>query len=169
MICPITKLGDSLLEVPAKPVTEFGCDLAKIIENLFETMYSAHGIGLAAPQIGLSMRIAVIDVSLNENPSEKIVLVNPVVVSAGGNQSAQEGCLSIPGFYENVARPRTVTLHAQDAYGNWFERTWNDLLARAVLHETDHLDGRLFLSRLSGLKRMLIKRQVKKLISVGGW
>jgi len=99
----------------------------------------------------------------------KIVLINPVIIHSDGRQTSKEGCLSIPGFSENVTRPRTVTLRAQDVSGKWLEYTWTDLMARAILHETDHLDGKLFLSHLSGLKRGLIKRRVKKLIDAGQW
>jgi peptide deformylase len=169
MIHAIIKLGNPVLETPAMPVTEFGRNLAMLVEDMFDTMYAVEGIGLAAPQIGIGRRVAVVDASFNEDNSAKIVLVNPVIVRTEGGQTSPEGCLSIPGFHEKVTRPRTATLRAQDVHGNWFERTWNDLLVRAVLHETDHLDGKLFLSRISSLKRGLIKLRVKRLMDAGKW
>jgi peptide deformylase len=169
MIHSVTNLGDTVLDMPLETITEFSCNPAMLVKDMFETMYAAHGIGLAAPQIGLSSRVVVIDLSFNEDPGAKIVLVNPMIVCAEGYQTSQKGGLSIPGVHKIVTRPRTVSLRAPDADGNWFERTSYGLLARAVLHETDHLDGILSLSRISGLKRGLIKRQVNKLIDAGRW
>jgi len=169
MIRPITKLGNPVLEMPAEPVTAFDSDLAELVEDLFESMYASHGAGLAAPQVGISKRIAVIDVSVDEAPRATIALVNPEIIHTEGRETLKEGCLSIPGFYESVTRPSTVAVRAQDAHGSWFECTGDGLLARALLHETDHLDGRLFLSHISALKRGLVKRRVKKLIEAGRW
>ena len=132
-------------------------------------MYAAHGVGLAAPQIGISRRIAVIDITFKEDPNAKLVLINPEIIHTEGRHTQQEGCLSLPEFRENVTRSRAVTVRAQDAQGNWFEKSGEDLLARALLHETDHLNGKLYITHISALKRDLIKRKVKKLIKQGEW
>jgi peptide deformylase len=169
MIYPIVLYGDPVLEATAEPVTEFNEELKKLVDDMFESMYAAHGVGLAAPQIGVSKRLAVIDVTFKEDPSAKLVLVNPEIIRREGKQSGQEGCLSLPEFRENVARANIVTVRAQDVEGKWFEKTGDDLLARAFLHEIDHLNGRLFISHVSGLKRDLIKRKIKKLVRAGEW
>jgi peptide deformylase len=169
MIYPIVVYGDPVLEKPAEPVTEFNAALKKLVDDMFESMYAAHGVGLAAPQIGISKRIAVIDTTFKEDPNAKLVLVNPEVISREGKQNGQEGCLSLPDFRENVSRANIVTVRAQDVEGNWFEKTGDDLLARAFSHEIDHLNGRLFISHVSALKRDLIKRKIKKLVRAGEW
>ena len=169
MIYPIVVYGDPVLERPAEPVTEFNDELKKLVDDMFESMYAAHGVGLAAPQIGIAKRIAVIDITFKEDPNAKLVLVNPEIIGREGKQNGQEGCLSLPDFRENVARANVVTVRAQDVEGNWFEKTGDDLLARAFLHETDHLNGRLFISHVSALKRDLIKRKIKKLVRAGEW
>jgi peptide deformylase len=169
MIYPIVLYGDPVLERPAEPVTEFNEELKKLVDDMFESMYAAHGVGLAAPQIGIAKRIAVVDVTFKEDPSARLVLVNPEIIGRQGKQNGQEGCLSLPDFRENVARANVVTVRAQDVEGKWFEKTGDDLLARALLHETDHLNGRLFISHVSGLKRDLIKRKIKKLVRAGEW
>ena len=169
MIYPIVLYGDPVLERPAEPVTEFNDALKKLVEDMFESMYAAHGVGLAAPQIGIGKRLAVIDVTFKEDPNAKLVLVNPEIIHREGRQTSQEGCLSLPEFRENVIRANIVTVRAQDVNGNWFEKTGEELLARALLHETDHLNGRLFISHVSGLKRDLIKRKIKKLVRAGEW
>ena len=169
MIYPIVKYGDSVLETPAAPVEVFDGDLEKLVADMFESMYTAHGVGLAAPQIGISKRLAVIDVTFKDDPEAKLVLVNPEIIHKEGRQSQNEGCLSIPEFREPVTRARKVTVRAQDLQGNWFEKTGEDLLARALLHETDHLEGKLYISHLSALKRDLMKRRIRKLIKAGEW
>ena len=169
MIHPIVKLGDPVLDKPAKLVTEFDKELKHLLDDMFESMYAAQGVGLAAPQIGIAKRIAVIDVTFKEDPSAKLVLINPEIIHKEGSQSSNEGCLSIPDFREKVTRPMRVTVRAQDSHGKWFEKTGEGLLARAFLHETDHLNGRLFISHLSALKRDLIKRKVRKLVKAGEW
>jgi peptide deformylase len=170
MIYPIVKYGDPVLERAAETVTEFDTpELHKFLEDMFESMYAAKGVGLAAPQIGVSRRIAVIDTSVGENPAERLVLINPEVVRAEGGVVGEEGCLSIPGFREPVKRPQHVTLRAQKANGETFETSGDDLLARAFMHETDHLNGRLYISHLSALKRDLIRRKIKKLAKAGEW
>jgi peptide deformylase len=169
MIYPIVLYGDPVLEKPAEPVTEFNEELKKLIDDMFESMYAAHGVGLAAPQIGISKRIAVIDTTFKEDPKAKLVLVNPEIIGREGKQAGKEGCLSLPDFHENLTRANVVTVRAQDVDGKWFEKTGDDLLARALLHETDHLNGRLFISHVSALKRDLIKRKIKKLVRAGEW
>lgn len=170
MIYPIVKYGDPVLENPAQTVTDFDSpELHKFIEDMFESMYAAKGVGLAAPQIGFSRRIAVIDISVGENPADKIVLINPQVLKMEGTETSEEGCLSIPGFREDVRRAHRCTVKAQDVKGEWFEMTGEDLLARAFQHETDHLNGRLYIAHISVLKRDLIKRKIRKLAKSGEW
>jgi peptide deformylase len=170
MIYPIVKYGDPVLEREADNVTEFDTpDLHKLLEDMFESMYAAKGVGLAAPQIGIGRKIAVIDVSNGENESDKLVLINPKIMKVEGKQVGEEGCLSIPGFREQVRRAKRVTVRAQDAKGVEYEMTGEDLLARAFLHETEHLLGRLYISHISTLKRDLIKRKVKKMQKAGEW
>jgi len=169
MIYPIVKYGDPVLEKSAATITEFNDELRKLAEDMFESMYAAHGVGLAAPQIGIAKRIAVIDVTFKEDPNAKIVLVNPEIVHTEGKQSSNEGCLSLPEFRENVTRPMKVTARAQDLNGKTIEVTGEELLARALLHETDHLNGKLFISHISALKRDLIKRKIRKLMKQGEW
>ena len=169
MIYLIVKFGNPVLETPAAEVKSFDEELKKLVEDMFESMYAARGVGLAAPQIGISKRIAVVDVTFKEDPKAKMVLINPVIVSKEGRQRSSEGCLSIPEFREEVTRAKTVTVRAQDLKGKFFEHTGEDLLARAFLHETDHLNGKLYISHISGLKRDLIKRKIKKLVKAGEW
>ncbi|HEX4488195.1 MAG TPA: peptide deformylase [Terriglobales bacterium] len=169
MIYPIVKFGNPVLERPAEAVKDFDGELKKLVEDMFESMYAAHGVGLAAPQIGLSKRLAVIDVTFKEDPDAKLVLVNPEIIHTEGKQSQSEGCLSIPDFREPVSRPKKVTVRAQDVNGKWFEKTGEELLARAFLHETDHLNGKLYISHISALKRDLMKRKIRKLIKAGEW
>ncbi len=168
-IYPIVKFGDPVLETAAAPVTEFDDGLKKLIDDMFASMYEAHGVGLAAPQIGISKRIAVIDVTFKEDPKAKLVLCNPKIIHVEGKQSGSEGCLSLPEFRESVTRPKRVTVRAQNEKGEWFEHTGEELLARAFMHETDHLDGRLYISHISALKRDLMKRKIKKLMKQGEW
>src|SRR5947209_5084285 len=169
MIYTIVKCGNPVLEKPAEKVTVFDAELQKLLDDMFESMYAAHGVGLAAPQIGISRRIAVIDVTFKENPDAKLVLINPEIIHTEGKHTQSEGCLSIPEFRENVTRQNKVTVRAQDVHGKVFEKTGDDLLARALLHETDHLNGKLYISHLSALKRDLIKRRIRKLIKAGEW
>ena len=169
MIYPIVKYGDPVLEKPAEPVTVFDDQLRKLVDDMFESMYEAHGVGLAAPQIGISKRLAVIDVTFKEDPDAKLVLANPEIVHVEGRHRQNEGCLSIPEFREPVTRASKVTVRAQDIHGHWFEKTGEDLLARAFLHETDHLNGKLYISHISALKRDLIKRRIRKLVKAGEW
>jgi peptide deformylase len=170
MIHPIVKYGQSVLETAAEPITEFETpELDQLIEDMFESMYAAKGVGLAAPQIGIGKRIAVIDTSVGEDPGQKIVLINPEIAGREGTQVSEEGCLSVPGFREHVTRAKRVTIRAQDAKGIPFEQTGEDLLARAFLHETDHLNGTLYISHISPLKRDLIRRKIRKMQKSGEW
>jgi peptide deformylase len=169
MIYPIVKFGNPVLEKTSESVTVFDDELKKLIEDMFESMYAAHGVGLAAPQIGIGKRIAVIDVTFKEDPKAKLVLVNPEIIRTEGKHTQSEGCLSIPDFRENVTRPNKVTVRAQDTNGKFFEHTGEELLARAFLHETDHLNGKLYISHVSALKRDLMKRKIRKLIKAGEW
>ena len=168
-VYPIVLYGDPVLERVAQTVTVFDEALRHLLEEMFDSMYAAHGVGLAAPQIGVGKRIAVIDVSFKDDPKDKIVLVNPEIIKKEGKQSGQEGCLSLPDFREAVTRANVVTVKAQDAHGNHFEMTGEGLLARAFLHEIDHLNGKLFISHVSALKRDLMKRKIKKLVRAGEW
>jgi peptide deformylase len=170
MIYPIVKYGDPVLEQQAETITEFDTpELNKLIEDMWESMYAAHGVGLAAPQIGIAKRIAVIDVTFKEDPEAKLVLINPEIIHLEGKQSQSEGCLSIPEFRENVTRAKKATIKAQDAKGNWYEKTGEELLARAFQHEIDHLNGKLYIHRISGLKRDLMRRKIRKLERAGEW
>ena len=170
MIYAIVKYGQPVLEENAETVKEFDTpELHKLIEDMFESMYAARGVGLAAPQIGIGKRVAVVDVSTGEDPTQKIVLINPEIVSREGSQTGEEGCLSIPTFREPVTRAQKVTVRARDAKGVEFEMTGEDLLARAFQHETDHLNGRLYISHISPLKRDLIRRRIRKLQKAGEW
>jgi peptide deformylase len=170
MIYPIVKYGQPVLEKRGEDITEFDTpELHQLIEDMFESMYAAKGVGLAAPQIGVGKRLAVIDITTGEDPAQKIVLINPEIVKTEGSQKSEEGCLSLPTFREQVVRPLKVTVVAHDAKGKQFEMAGDDLLARAFLHETDHLNGKLYISHISALKRDLIRRKVRKLQKAGEW
>ena len=165
----ITKYGHPVLEAVAEPITDFGAELRKLVDDMFETMYSAKGVGLAAPQVNVSKRLTVIDVSSGAKPEDKLVLINPEIIRLDGTQVGEEGCLSIPGFREDVRRSLTATVRAQNVRGEHFEITGEELLARAMQHEIDHLNGVLFIQHISLLKRDLIKRKIKKLQKAGEW
>lgn len=170
MIYPIVKYGQPVLEKKAVAISEFGtADLVKLVEDMFESMYAAKGVGLAAPQIGIGKRIAVIDISSGEDPSQKLVLINPEIVDRQGTQTGEEGCLSLPTFREPVTRAQKVTIRAHKADGEIYEMTGEDLLARAFQHETDHLNGTLYINHISPLKRDLIRRKIRKLQKANEW
>jgi len=169
MIHPIVKFGDPVLERATKPVEKFDEELQTLVADMFESMYAAQGVGLAAPQIGIGLRLAVIDVTNGKNPEGKIVCANPEIIHAEGEQREEEGCLSLPGFRGYVARPQYVTVRAQDAAGKEFEMRGEQLLARAFCHEIDHLNGILFINHLSMLKRDLIRRKIRKMKKAGEW
>jgi peptide deformylase len=168
-IYPIVKYGDAILEKPGAAIKKFDAELEELAEDMFASMYAAQGVGLAAPQIGKSLRLAVVDVTAGKNPEAKIVLANPEIIHAEGEVREEEGCLSIPGFRGYVMRPQFVTIKAQNAKGEGFEIRGENLLARAFCHEIDHLNGILFLQHLSMLKRDLIRRKIKKLRKQGEW
>jgi peptide deformylase len=165
----VVKWPDPVLAKRGETVTVFDAKLKKLVDEMFESMYVAQGIGLAAPQIAISQRIAVIDVSFKKNPEEKIVLINPEIIERTGKQVEEEGCLSLPEIREKVQRAEWVKVKAQDVTGEWFEIEGTELLARAMQHEIDHLEGVLFIDRLSRLKRDLVIRKIKKLIKNGEW
>lgn len=169
MIREIVKYPDSILERQTESVTEFNDELRKFVDDMFESMYAAKGIGLAAPQVGVSKRLTVIDLSFKERPEERIVLINPEIILREGKQYEEEGCLSLPEIREKVSRAAKVKVRAQDLDGNWFEMEGTELLARAFQHEIDHLDGILFIRRVSALKRDLILRKIRKMQKAGEW
>jgi peptide deformylase len=169
MIREIVTYPDPILQRPTEKVTEFDKELRTLAADMFESMYQAIGIGLAAPQIGVSKRITVIDLSNQKNPEEKIVLVNPEIIHKEGKQVSEEGCLSLPDIRDKVSRAAKVKVKAQDLEGKWIELEGTELLARAFQHEIDHLDGILFPWRLSALKRDLILRKIRKLQKSGEW
>jgi len=169
MIYPIVKYGREVLEKPANPVTEFDSELEKLVADMFETMYAANGVGLAAPQIGLALRLSVIDTSCGKDPQARLVLANPQIISMEGEQVEDEGCLSLPDFRAKTPRPKRATVRAQDVHGREFTMTGEDLLARAFCHEIDHLNGKLFIQHIGRLKRESIKRRVRKMVKAGEW
>ncbi|HEY6987662.1 MAG TPA: peptide deformylase [Bryobacteraceae bacterium] len=170
MVRKILKYGEPILEQAADPVTEFDTpELHELIADMWETMYASKGVGLAAPQIGIAKRVSVIDTSVGEDESKKVVIINPEVLSKEGSQTGEEGCLSIPGFREPLTRANKVTVRAQNEKGEAIELDGEELLARAFLHEIDHLNGILFISHLSALKRDIIRRKIKKLQKAGEW
>ena len=169
MIYPIVKFPDPILQQPAERVTVFDEELLKLVDDMFRSMYDAQGIGLAAPQIGISKRLTVIDLSFQKKPEDKIVLINPEVIESKGKQVEEEGCLSLPEIRDRVVRAAEVKVRAQDAEGKPIEVEGTELLARAIQHEIDHLDGILFIFRLSRLKRDLQLRKIRKLQRAGEW
>ena len=169
MIRHIVRYGSPVVHARALPVDKITEDISTLIDDMIETMYAANGIGLAAPQIGVGLRIFVVDISSGRNPDDLIVMVNPETVSQDGNQSEEEGCLSIPGFEATVSRPNRTVLNGLDRNGKSRQFSGVGLLARAFQHELDHLDGRLFLDRLKGIKRDLIVRKINKRRRKGTW
>ena len=165
----IVKYGDPVLEMPGDHVTEFDDRLKKLVSDMFETMYEARGVGLAAPQIGVSKRLFVMDCSGGGDPEARIALINPVVLSVEGDQTGDEGCLSFPGIYFPVKRSLRAVVRAQDLSGEEFEFDGLNLEARCMLHETDHCDGIVFIDRTTTLKRELVRRKIKRLQKQGRW
>ena len=165
----IVKYGDPVLTKRAEEVSEFDKELHKLIDDMFETMYAAPGVGLAAPQVGILKRLFVMDCSSGKNPRQKIALINPVIELEEGDQTGDEGCLSFPGIFVQVKRPQRVIVRAHDINGSEYKLDVMDLEARCVEHETDHLDGELFIEYLSPLKKDLVKRKIKKRIKGGDW
>jgi peptide deformylase len=169
VIRPILRYGDALLHTPAAPVGAVTPEIEHLIGDMIDTMYAAPGIGLAAPQIGVGLRIFVVDISVGRDPHALIVMVNPEFAAREGMQLEEEGCLSVPGFNATVVRPDRVIVRGLDRRGEPHEREGKELLARAFQHEMDHLDGTLFVDRLRGIKRDLIVRRIKKLSREGKW
>lgn len=169
MIYPIVKYPDPVLAKKAEPITVFDAEVAKLAADMFESMYAAEGIGLAAPQVGISKRMYVVDLSFGKDPAQKLVLINPEIVTRDGKQVEEEGCLSLPEIRDKVQRAFRVRMRAQDVTGKWFEIDGEELLSRAFQHELDHLDGILFIDRVSRLKRDLILRRIRKLQKNGEW
>jgi peptide deformylase len=169
MIRPILKYGDRVLHERARPVDTVTPDVERIVDDLVDTMYAAPGVGLAAPQIGMSLRIFVVDISVGRDPSGLMVFINPEFVERDGLQTEEEGCLSVPGFNATVVRPSKATVKGLDRAGSAYQHEGTGLLARAFQHEMDHLDGLLFVDRLRGIKRDLIVRRIKKLTRAGKW
>jgi peptide deformylase len=169
MIRPILKHGAPLLHDRAAEVADITPDIQRLIDDMIETMYAAPGIGLAAPQVGVPLRIFVVDLSAGRVPSDLIVMINPEFVERDGVQTEDEGCLSVPGFNATVVRPARVRLRGLDRQGQTREVAAEGLLARAFQHETDHLDGLLFVDRLRGIKRDMIVRRIQKLRRTGKW
>lgn len=169
MIRPILKYGDSILHDPALPVDAMTTDVDKLIGDMIETMYAAPGVGLAAPQVGVPLRIFVVDISIGRDPSGLLVMVNPEFVERDGMQLEEEGCLSVPGFNATVVRPTRAVVKGLDRQGDVQQIEGTGLLARAFQHEMDHLDGMLFVDRIRGIKRDLIVRKIRKLTRAGKW
>lgn len=168
-VVPIRKFGDEVLRRATKPIENFDDELQKLIDDMVQTMYAAPGIGLAANQIGVARRLAVIDLSVGKRPNELHVLVNPEVVERIGEQSEEEGCLSVPDFTETVLRPARVTIRFLDRNGHEREMSGEGLMARAMCHEIDHLEGKLYVDHLRGFKRDRIVRKIQKLAKAGMW
>lgn len=169
MIRPILKYGDDVLHQQAQPVRELTGDIHQLIDDMIETMYAAPGIGLAAPQVGVPLRMFVIDLSVGLEPDGLMVMINPSFVERDGMQLEEEGCLSVPDFNATVVRPSRVVVEGLDRTGAEYQRQGEGLLARAFQHEMDHLDGTLFVDRLRGIKRDMILRKIRKLSRAGKW
>ncbi len=169
MILKIVKYPEPVLSQPGEPVTEFDAELKKLVDDMFETMYASQGIGLAAPQVAVAKRVTIVDLSQGKDPAQKLVLVNPEVTFREGKQYEEEGCLSFPEIREKVQRAAKVRIRAQDLKGKWFEMDGEELLSRAFQHEIDHLDGMLFIFRMSSLKRDLVLRKIRKMQHEGTW
>ena len=166
---PILVYGEPLLEAPNQPVTEFGDELVGLVDDLFETGWAAPGLGLAAPQVGVNLRLATVDLSVGKDPEQKLVLANPMIIETSGKITVEEGCLSFPGLFTTIARPRELVVRAQDIDGEVFEIEADGLLAQALGHEIDHLDGRLLVNHLRGIKKKMFLRRIAKMKKAGLW
>jgi peptide deformylase len=169
MIRPILRYGTDVLHAPARTVDQITADIERLVDDMIDTMYAAPGVGLAAPQVGVPLRIFVVDISLGRDPSGLLVMINPSFLERSGMQLEEEGCLSVPDFTATVVRPTRVVLKGLDRHGTEYQREATGLLARAFQHEMDHLDGRLFVDRLRGIKRDIIERKIRKLVRAGKW
>lgn len=166
---PIVKYGDPVLRTPTRPVDRIDAEIRKLIDDMVETMYAAPGVGLAANQVGVSKRLMIIDLSVGETPGELHVFINPELIEKQGEISEEEGCLSIPDFVEMVSRPEITTVRYQDREGGWKEMTGEGLMSRALNHEVDHLDGKLYVDYLRGLRKERLLKKVSKILKTGGW
>jgi len=169
MLLDIKKYGEPVLTKVAEPVTRFDAKLRELVSNMFETMYAAPGVGLAAPQVGVSKRLFVMDCSTTKNPADRVVLINPQIVATEGALKGDEGCLSFPGIFFELERAERVVARAQNLDGEWFEMNVTKLPARCILHENDHLDGILFIDHLGPIRRDLLKRKIRKRQKAGDW
>jgi len=169
MIRPIVRYGADVLHTPASPVTQITPEIQQLVDDMVQTMYAAPGIGLAAPQVGMPLRIFVADISVGRNPADLLIFINPEFVERDGMQLEEEGCLSVPGFNATVARPSRATVRGLNQNGEEQVIEGTGLLARCFQHEMDHLDGTLFVDRLRGLQKDLIVRKIKKLSRAGKW
>ena len=169
MIRPILRYGADVLHAPASPVTEITADVQQLIDDMIQTMYAAPGIGLAAPQVGVPLRVFVCDISVGRNAKDLMAFINPEFVERDGMQLEEEGCLSVPGFNATVARPTRAVVKGLDRRGDEQVVEGVGLLARCFQHEMDHLDGTLFVDRLRGLQKDLIVRKIRKLARTGKW
>lgn len=166
---PILVYGDARLEAPNAPVEQFDNTLVTLVQDLFETGWQAPGLGLAAPQIGVNLRLATVDLSVGKDPTQKLVLANPTITETSGSISLEEGCLSFPGLFTTLSRPRELVVQAQDEHGEFLEIEASGLLAQAICHEVDHLDGRLLVNHLRGIKKTMFLRRVAKMRKAGVW
>jgi peptide deformylase len=166
---PILRLGDSILSETARPVDAISPEIETLIDDMIETMYAAPGIGLAAPQVGVPLRIFVLDLSVGRDPAALHAMINPEFVEREGMQLEEEGCLSVPGFTSTVARPQRVVVKGLNRHGDEYTLEGTGLMARALQHEIDHLNGCLFVDRLRGIAKDLIVSKVKKLVKAGKW
>jgi peptide deformylase len=166
---PILVFGDPRLEAENRPVESFDDGLQELVDDLFVTGWKAPGLGVAAPQIGVNIRLATIDLSVGKDPDAKIVLANPEIIHKQGKVSLEEGCLSFPGLFTTIERPTALVVRAQDAAGDWHDIEADGLLAQAVCHEVDHLDGTLLVDHLRGMKKRLFLRRVEKMRKLGVW
>jgi len=166
---PILVYGDPLLEAENLPIEVFDEAMRALVDDLFETGWKAPGLGLAAPQIGVNLRLATIDLSVGKDPDARIVLANPTIVHRQGKTGLEEGCLSFPGLFTTLERPSALTVRAQDEHGDWRDVEAESLLAQAVCHEVDHLDGILLVHHLRGMKKRLFMRRVEKMRKLGVW
>jgi len=168
-VLPIRKYGDNVLRRPTEPVTQFDDELQRLIDDMVDTMYAAPGVGLAANQVGVSKRLMLIDLSVGKRPNELYVFINPEIIERIGEVTEEEGCLSIPDFTEVVTRPEYVRIQYLDRNGVEREMAGRGLMARAMCHEVDHLNGGLFVDHLRGFKRDRILRKIQKLVKAGMW
>lgn len=168
-ILNIVKYPEPILHQVGKPVSVFDENLQSLVEDMFETMYKAEGVGLAAPQIGKSLRLFIMDCSGGEDETQKICVVNPEIIAVEGEQNGDEGCLSFPQIYQKISRHYRAVVRGQDVFGNDIEVDGTELTARCILHETDHCDGIVFIDRMTPLKREMAKRRIKKLQKTGEW